>query len=309
MCSSDLHAGATPTGKNLRGYLARHADAARILLDPAGRGWDDTSSATLVLRGDEAATAHALAAHARPAEASWLSRWQQAEARAHEVPSASSGWEASVAQAVAESGRPVWAGSSLPVRDLDRYVAPHSTKRQPITWANRGASGIDGVLSSAAGASAVAGDVVAYVGDLSFQHDVGGLAAVSAHAPRLTIVVANNGGGAIFDHLPVAGHVGADELDRLIVMPQSFDLGRACQAFGVPHARVHADGSAARLGAVLRRTRAGVVEVMLDRSTCADRRREHAAAVVTEMDRLVATWRSPARGRKGQAKATVGRTR
>lgn len=93
--------------------------------------------------------------------------------------------------------------------------------------ANRGASGIDGVLSTAAGfAAGLKRPVTLVVGDLSFLHDVNGLSLLRGGemAPPLTVVLVNNKGGGIFSFLPVAGAVGQEAFERLWGTPQNVDL-------------------------------------------------------------------------------------
>ncbi len=93
--------------------------------------------------------------------------------------------------------------------------------------ANRGASGIDGVLSTAAGfAAGLARPATLLLGDLSFLHDVNGLALLrsSEMAPPLVVVLINNRGGGIFSFLPVAGAVGHEAFERLWGTPQNIDL-------------------------------------------------------------------------------------
>ncbi|WIA39933.1 hypothetical protein OEZ86_013366 [Tetradesmus obliquus] len=154
------------------------------------------------------------------------------------------------------NGSGVWGG-----------CVPEALVGVPVA-ANRGASGIDGVLSTAAGFAAglhrpvtlVVGDlsflhdvnglyrfaaglhrpVTLVVGDLSFLHDVNGLSLLRGGemAPPLTVVLINNRGGAIFSFLPVAGAVGQEAFERLWGTPQNVDLEGICRAHGIPHQRV-----------------------------------------------------------------------
>ena len=100
-------------------------------------------------------------------------------------------------------GAVLWAGNSMPVRDLDGWLP--STDRAITVRSNRGANGIDGVVSAALGSAAVAGGPVALVvGDLSFLHDLNALVAAKLHDLSATIVLVNNDGGGIFSFLPQA---------------------------------------------------------------------------------------------------------
>lgn len=92
-------------------------------------------------------------------------------------------------------------GSSMPIRDVDTYF--RTTDRDILMYANRGANGIDGVVSTAFGVHAAnKRHTYLYIGDLSFLHDMNGLIASRFQEADLTIVVMNNDGGGIFSYLP-----------------------------------------------------------------------------------------------------------
>ena len=91
-------------------------------------------------------------------------------------------------------------GSSMPVRDLDYFFVRGSKNVRFL--ANRGANGIDGVVSTAMGVSASEGNVLLVLGDISFYHDMNGLMASKLHQLNATVVVVNNKGGGIFSFLP-----------------------------------------------------------------------------------------------------------
>ncbi len=97
-------------------------------------------------------------------------------------------------------------------------------------FGNRGVSGIDGNLSTAFGIAAARGRAVAVVGDLAFLHDVNGLA-LCRHG-RLTVLLLDNGGGGIFDHLAQAA---LPEFERGWLTPQSLDPAAAARAFGLDY--------------------------------------------------------------------------
>jgi 2-succinyl-5-enolpyruvyl-6-hydroxy-3-cyclohexene-1-carboxylate synthase len=112
----------------------------------------------------------------------------------------------------------VWVSSSMPIRDVEAYF-PQSPKRLRF-MANRGANGIDGVVSSALGAAIATGlPTWALIGELALQHDAGGLLAARRAGVPLEIVCVNNGGGGIFDFLPVAEHADPAAYERHIATP------------------------------------------------------------------------------------------
>ncbi len=116
------------------------------------------------------------------------------------------------------------AASSMPIRDLDSHL-----ENRAKVIANRGASGIDGFVSTALGAASAGSPVVAFGGDLSFLHDAAGW--VLDELGNLVFVVVENGGGGLFDLLPQAEH--APDFERLFVAPHHLDLTAVAAAFGL----------------------------------------------------------------------------
>ena len=171
----------------------------------------------------------------------------------------------------------VFLGSSMPVRDAEfMAIAP------PRGWssaANRGASGIDGLLSTATGhATATGRPVLAFVGDVSALHDLNGLQLASAVRTPLVLVVLNNDGGGIFRYLPIAVH--GDVFERLFATPHGRSLAAFARGFGLaaesPRTRAALETSVRR---ALRRRGATLIEVTCAREASeAARRRAVAAA-------------------------------
>jgi 2-succinyl-5-enolpyruvyl-6-hydroxy-3-cyclohexene-1-carboxylate synthase len=129
----------------------------------------------------------------------------------------------------------LFVSNSLPIRDLQAY-AGRTGPRVPLA-ANRGASGIDGVVSSAAGyAEGRDTPVTLLVGDVALLHDLNALAHVGQCEQPLTIVLLNNGGGGIFSLLPVAKH--EDVLTPLVSTPHALQFEGACATFDLAYARV-----------------------------------------------------------------------
>ncbi len=89
----------------------------------------------------------------------------------------------------------------MPIRDQEAFLAPSST--DALFLCNRGANGIDGLVSSGIGAAHASGRPTTIVtGDLGLLHDVGGLAALRDVSTPVRIVVIDNDGGGIFGFLP-----------------------------------------------------------------------------------------------------------
>lgn len=129
--------------------------------------------------------------------------------------------------------------SSLPIRDVERYAVPRGDIR---VVANRGANGIDGVVSTAVGVAAGSGSPAALlVGDLAFLHDSNGLIGAARRGVDLVIVVVDNDGGGIFSFLPQARQLSAERFEQLFGTPHGLDLAEVARAFGVRAERLTDD--------------------------------------------------------------------
>ncbi len=219
----------------------------QLLLDPDGRWHDPERSVARILAADVDATCRSLADRlGTRATSAWGESWRRADRAARGAAAAildaedrpSEPRTARDLAAALPDGSTLVVASSMPVRDLDLVMAPRQGLR---VVANRGASGIDGFVSTALGVAlaradeAAAGPTVALTGDLSLLHDANGFL-VSPDAERidLTVVVVDNDGGGIFSFLPQAR------------FPGSFE-----RVFGTPHGRDLADlASFHRLGYV-----------------------------------------------------------
>jgi len=158
-------------------------------------------------------------------------------------------------------GATLVSSSSMPIRDIEAYGAPRPDP--PRVLANRGANGIDGVVSTALGVALATGPTVALVGDLAFFHDVSALIrAVGSDAP-CTVVVADNGGGGIFSFLPPATVLDAESFETLFGTPQAPDVGKVAAGFGIAVDEIGPDDGPEALGEALnRRIEDGVLAVI-----------------------------------------------
>jgi 2-succinyl-5-enolpyruvyl-6-hydroxy-3-cyclohexene-1-carboxylate synthase len=129
-------------------------------------------------------------------------------------------------------------GNSLPIREVDAYVP--SSARTLSVLSQRGANGIDGLISGAAGAASLrAQPTVLLLGDVSFMHDLGGLAVAREAAGPFVIVVIDNGGGRIFEQLPIFGQLEQHaDASRFWLTPPSAELSHAAQLFGFRYAKL-----------------------------------------------------------------------
>ena len=229
-----LRFGGVPTSKTLIEFLRRQGTVPLVVVD-ASRWPDPTLLASEVVHAEPRQFCEALLARigeTRGVPASpdgWLAEWRRvndAAAAALErhgcaLDEPFEGSALADVVSVLPAGATLFVSSSMPVRDLDAFGVGDSRALRVL--ANRGANGIDGVVSTALGAAAASreaggGPLVLVIGDLALYHDMNGLLAAKLHALDATVVVINNDGGGIFSFLPQAAQ------------PAHFE-----QLFGTPH--------------------------------------------------------------------------
>ena len=282
-----LRLGAPLTSKAFASWLASHTGCELWLADPDGRWADPTQRAAELLRFDPELLCGALATElertgdARPDTSDWTRAFLRADRRA----------QAALDQALAEDDRllgprvvaelwnalpadaTLFVSNSLPIRDVDA-VFPASGRALRVLC-NRGANGIDGIVSSALGAAAAGADpLVLLTGDLALLHDLGGLLAARRARLSATIVVLNNDGGGIFSALPVASHRDEVGFDTLFTTPHGLELEHAAALFGATHFSV---GRVENLRLALKQSIGApglqLVEVPMDREQDVEARR------------------------------------
>ena len=129
----------------------------------------------------------------------------------------------------------LFVSSSMPIRDVDGFGGVRDDGLE--VYGNRGASGIDGIVSTAAGVSAgTVRRTVALMGDLAFLHDANGLLALREPGVQVTLVVVNNDGGGIFHMLPVRAY--DPPFEELFGTPHGLDLAHLARLHGIPHERI-----------------------------------------------------------------------
>jgi 2-succinyl-5-enolpyruvyl-6-hydroxy-3-cyclohexene-1-carboxylate synthase len=239
-----VHLGDRPASRVLAEWLAAAA-ATHVVVDARWPFADPSLTTAVVVqaRPDEF-TAAALArvppaGEARPL-AAWAARWRTAEeAAARAVASSLDGrrelTEPGVARALYQALPPqaaLFVASSMPVRDLEWFAAARDDP--PVVFANRGANGIDGSVSTALGLAAARPGLATYglLGDLAFLHDLSGLLFAAQEAPAATLVVVDNAGGGIFSFLPQASSIDPATFERLFLTPQRPDVAALAAAAG-----------------------------------------------------------------------------
>ena len=223
-----VRVGDLPASRVVNEWIAR-SGATQIVI---GDSWNDPAHDAAVIAPTFTVDTAAVSSRV------WLRTWLRADAAAAKAISAqlarSKGiTEPMVARMVlseAPRGGHLVVASSMPVRDLEWY-AP---QRADITvHANRGANGIDGVVSTAIGVASSGVPTVALVGDIAFHHDSSALIALARRGLALTIVVVDNDGGGIFSFLGQADALDTDRFEQLFGTPHGTDCAALARAHGL----------------------------------------------------------------------------
>ena len=281
-----LQFGAAPTS---RAALDLAANAGRlVIVDPDDVVGDPHRRAELRVVADASATALAVAEvlEARP-KTTWWREWEGADAAARAAVAAlleswDEPFEGRIAQDLAAAlpeESVLVVGSSMPIRDLDAYMLPRSGLR---VLANRGASGIDGFVSTVLGVAAAGAPTFALCGDLTLLHDAGSLLWSARRGHDVVFVVANNDGGGIFSFLAQRE---LPEFEDLFATPHGLDFARLAGAAGASHARVE---RASELAVVVEGAAAAggvwIVEVPSDRERNLSRHEAVGEAVAVALE-------------------------
>ncbi len=282
-----LQIGAAPTTRATQTLVA--AAERLLVVDRFHPEPDPEREASWRLDADPRHVAAAVMAHEiEPAPVGWSAGWSDHDERARRamddvLDTTDEPTELRLARDLAAAvpdGGTLFVGNSTPIRDVDIAMAPRDGLQ---VLANRGASGIDGLVSTALGmATADRGATFALIGDLSLLHDVGALLWNGRRSADLVLVVPNNGGGAIFGSL---GQRTLPERDRLFVTPHDLDLALIAAAGGVEHRRVE---QMSRLDAAFLDARAAGGIQLIEVSVPAERSREQRADVQAAVDLALA---------------------
>ncbi len=169
----------------------------------------------------------------------------------------------------------------MPVRDLDRFGAPAT--KSITALGNRGASGIDGVVSTALGAAhGTTDDVTLVIGDLAFYHDLNGLLAVGRAEVDATVVVINNDGGGIFHRLPIEEF--EPPFTRQFKTPHGLEFEPAGELYGLGVSRVESrEGFREVYAEAAEREGSEIIEVVVDAEDSHAIRDELQAETVTRL--------------------------
>lgn len=231
-----LRFGAEPTSKSLSAFLQSLPLECRVwLVDEAAMYRDASLVATDVVVTDVSPWLNDTVRDVSSEQIEYIQAWDEAENLvAHVVADKlQSGWVETHAihrlTTYLGADAQLFIGNSRPVRDLDALMT--QSNRQFRVFANRGVSGIDGIVSTAFGvaASHPDGHTVLCIGDVSFYHDLNGLLAANRFGLSLTIVLVHNQGGGIFQHLSQANRT--DTLDYFTT-PHELEFRDIVSAYG-----------------------------------------------------------------------------
>jgi 2-succinyl-5-enolpyruvyl-6-hydroxy-3-cyclohexene-1-carboxylate synthase len=299
-----LRLGSLPASKVLGQWLAG-LDAWQLAIDVDGVRYDPDRQLGGVVAAEPGETCARLAAELEGrlgaeqerCDPDWRGGWVHADALAAEaiastLVSHAEPTEPAVARDVVRAlpdGAALVVSSSMPVRDVEWFASPRDELR---VLANRGANGIDGVVSTAVGvALARSGGPPAptalLIGDVALLHDTNGLLVAAGRGIDLTVIVVDNDGGGIFSFLPQADALDGPQFERLFGTPHGVDLAGLVAAHGIACRRIDRQVDVAE--AVATSAAAGGVQVLLVRTD-----RAANVAVHREIDAAVGRALTPA---------------
>lgn len=292
-----LRTGRSPTSTALEAALERWSDAVQVVVDAGSVPKDHQGLADDYVKASPS-TLLARVASARPSssraggpEPAWPGAWARAESAAWGALKNAvrdPGNEGAYAAAALDALPPqatLFVSSSMPVRDLDAYGRP--APKDVRVLGNRGANGIDGIVSSVLGCAAAGpGPVAGLLGDLAFAHDLNGLLAARDRELNAVFVLVDNDGGGIFHMLPIRAFEPA--FTPCFATPHGLDFRHAARLYGVPlHDAATPEELRAAVAAAVRRPGTEIVRVRTCKET---NRRRHEVAREQVARRLAQTF-------------------
>ncbi len=276
--------GGWPVSKSLRNCLSRW-DAPTWIISETAKNRDALHGRTRTFQADIETLASSLPD--RQVDLGYSSDWTRADARARTVIEEKmltidwlfEGKAAWVLSQHLPGETPVFVANSMPVRDLECFWMPNN-RGCPIYF-NRGANGIDGTLSTALGVAQGNKPTILLTGDLALLHDTNGFLLHPKWVGSLTIVLINNRGGGIFQHLPVAQ---VEVFEEYFATPQEVDFAKLCAAYGVEHVAVRDWADFSAHISTLPKKGIRVLELCTDRKRDAAFRKELLADVAAKAD-------------------------
>ncbi|TVQ46014.1 MAG: 2-succinyl-5-enolpyruvyl-6-hydroxy-3-cyclohexene-1-carboxylic-acid synthase [Gloeocapsa sp. DLM2.Bin57] len=230
-----IQLGELPTSKILRQWLTQTA-ATRWIISSSGENFDPLHGKTIYLSGE--ITELSIPTTVK-SDSAYRQLWCNNEKKAREYLDNSLASEQGFFEGKASwllsqhlpPKTPIFLASSMSVRYAEFFWKPGD--REIIPYFNRGANGIDGTLSTALGMAYGQQSAILLTGDLALLHDTNGFLFSNKFKGHLTIVLINNQGGGIFNHLPIAQFT--DYFAEFFATPQAIDFGTLCQTYQVQH--------------------------------------------------------------------------
>lgn len=288
--------GNTPISKALSAFIEKNHDKIIVHINEDGEWSDDNHSVNYFIQSSEFSAindlTHVFGKVRRPPFTDLWNQYVSLEETTwqvidHEIETGAY-FDGAVVYDVVDltpDGSTLFAGNSLPVRHLDQFGKP--TNKRIFAYANRGASGIDGNISTALGTGAARPDkpLVAILGDITFYHDMNGLLAVHRCGVPITIVLLNNDGGGIFHRLPISKHDPA--FTDYFVTAHGLEYSHAAKLYGLEYVRADSrdEFRQAFTESVTHRT-STIIEVHTDAQADLKRRNDIVAAVHARLKEL-----------------------
>ncbi|WP_099160035.1 2-succinyl-5-enolpyruvyl-6-hydroxy-3-cyclohexene-1-carboxylic-acid synthase [Virgibacillus ndiopensis] len=281
--------GAMPVSKAYLFYVKEYKDIPQFIVEenagyrePAGNASQFIYANAKILCEDLVCTANNISFNS-----SWLEEWRRMNhvAKKHllaksEEDKLTEGDAVRSLLEVMPKQSSLYVGNSMAVRDVDTFFM--TTSKTISLLANRGANGIDGMVSSGVGAAATGEHITLLLGDLSFFHDLNGLLAAKHYNLNITILLINNNGGGIFSFLPQVNY--KEHFESLFGTPLDIDFQKAVEMYGGQYSYVkNAIDLQHTLHTNYDKKGLSVIEVKTDRQTNMEWHREKWQAIEKEI--------------------------
>lgn len=294
-----VRVGGSPTSAVLQEWLVEQNGTPYVVVDEGARWKDHGATATEYLAGGPVAALELVADALDAGRGSddhatrWTDLWRAVDGAARRVLAEVDGDPASthegalwrrLARALPEAV--VFVSSSMPVRDLDVFGVPEG--RAWSVLGNRGASGIDGIVSTAFGVAAGQGrPVVCVLGDLALFHDQNGLLWSREADLAVTFILVDNDGGGIFHMLPIAEH--EPDFTTFFATPHGLDFRHAAALHGIDFGDVTPATLEEEVASAASRGGTAVLRLRTDRVAARARRAEIASAVAEAVSTVISS--------------------
>ncbi|MCA1066491.1 2-succinyl-5-enolpyruvyl-6-hydroxy-3-cyclohexene-1-carboxylic-acid synthase [Rossellomorea sp. AcN35-11] len=231
--------GAMPVSKSLMLFLKGLSDVPYWIVSPGEEWQDPIAKGTEIIYCDEGLFCNGLTPSRRVMSEGWNHHWKNVNHSTKELLlKGHQSWDEGMAVSQFIDFLPekanVFVSNSMPIRDIDTFFFRND--RSVGIYANRGANGIDGVVSTALGMSTYLDSMYLLIGDLAFYHDLNGLLAGRKYNLNMTVVVLNNNGGGIFSYLPQADE--GEHFEDLFGTPMDLDFSNAAKLYNAGYFKV-----------------------------------------------------------------------